>query len=59
VFHDATLTEMVARRPRTLSEFADISGVGERKLAAYGEDFLGVIRAHAEENEPVTDNAAE
>jgi ATP-dependent DNA helicase RecQ len=47
VFHDATLTEMVARRPRTLSEFSEISGVGERKLAAYGEHFLDVIRSHA------------
>jgi ATP-dependent DNA helicase RecQ len=47
VFHDATLSEMVARRPRTLSEFSQISGVGERKLEAYGEPFLDVIRSHA------------
>jgi ATP-dependent DNA helicase RecQ len=46
VFHDATLTEMVARRPRTLTEFAEISGVGERKLAAYGEEFLKIISAY-------------
>ncbi|HLQ24555.1 MAG TPA: DNA helicase RecQ [Acidiferrobacterales bacterium] len=62
VFHDATLTEMVARRPQTLTEFAELSGVGERKLAAYGADFLGVILAHAEQddkNEPVTGNAGE
>jgi ATP-dependent DNA helicase RecQ len=62
VFHDATLMEMVARRPQTLDEFADISGVGEHKLAAYGEDFLGIIRAHAQDNnetEPVTGNATD
>ncbi len=47
VFHDATLAEMVARRPRTLSEFAELPGVGERKLAAYGRDFLDVILAYA------------
>jgi ATP-dependent DNA helicase RecQ len=47
VFHDATLAEMVALRPQSLSEFAHISGVGERKLAAYGEEFVGVIRDHA------------
>lgn len=46
VFHDATLAEMVEQRPQTLSQFAQLSGVGERKLAAYGEDFLEVIRAH-------------
>ena len=47
VFHDATLAEMVALRPQSLSEFAHISGVGERKLAAYGEEFVGAIRDHA------------
>jgi len=46
VFHDATLAEMVALRPESLSQFAHISGVGERKLAAYGEAFVGVIRDH-------------
>ncbi|MBI5751550.1 MAG: DNA helicase RecQ [Hydrogenophilales bacterium] len=47
VFHDATLAEMVALRPQSLGEFAHISGVGERKLAAYGEAFLEVVQAHA------------
>jgi ATP-dependent DNA helicase RecQ len=46
VFHDATLAAMVERRPRTLHELAQISGVGERKLAAYGEEFIAVISAH-------------
>ena len=45
VFHDATLAAMVEARPRTLAELAQLSGVGERKLAAYGEDFLDVVRA--------------
>ena len=48
VFHDATLAEMVALRPQSLREFAHISGVGERKLAAYGEDFVAAIRDHGE-----------
>jgi ATP-dependent DNA helicase RecQ len=47
VFHDATLAAMVEQRPLTLSELAHISGVGERKLEAYGADFVAVIRAHA------------
>jgi len=47
VFHDATLAEMVALRPQNLAAFAHISGVGERKLAAYGEEFIAVIREHA------------
>jgi len=49
VFHDATLAAMAERRPQTLSEFAEISGVGERKLAAYGKHFLEVILAHVGE----------
>ena len=62
VFHDATLSEMVERRPQTLEEFANISGIGERKLAAYGKNFLEAIRAHAREDDkdaPVTDTASE
>ncbi len=47
VFHDATLAEMVKHRPQSLRELAGISGVGERKLAAYGEDFVGVVLACA------------
>ena len=47
VFHDATLAEMVEHCPRTRAELSHISGVGERKLNAYGEEFLYVIRAHA------------
>ena len=43
IFHDATLREMVERRPRTLDELAGITGVGETKLERYGEDFLAVI----------------
>jgi ATP-dependent DNA helicase RecQ len=45
VFHDATLAEMVRQRPQDPQALAALSGIGERKLAAYGEDFLQVIRA--------------
>ncbi|MEO1169708.1 MAG: DNA helicase RecQ [Pseudomonadota bacterium] len=47
VFHDATLREMASVRPGTLSAMARISGIGERKLATYGEDFLAVIADHS------------
>ncbi|MDB6082324.1 MAG: recQ 3, partial [Gammaproteobacteria bacterium] len=46
IFHDATLREMVARRPRTLGEFATIRGVGEGKLARYGQQFIETLREH-------------
>jgi len=44
IFHDATLREMAAMRPATLSEMGAIPGIGARKLEAYGEAFLGAIR---------------
>jgi len=47
VFHDATLAQLIEHRPQTLAEFARISGVGQRKLTAYGENFLKVILAHS------------
>jgi ATP-dependent DNA helicase RecQ len=46
IFHDKTLMEMAARTPRSAAELAGISGVGEAKLARYGEAFLEVIRGH-------------
>jgi ATP-dependent DNA helicase RecQ len=45
IFHDATLREMVNRRPTTMAAMAEISGVGTRKLEAYGEEFLSLIAA--------------
>ena len=47
VIDDATLAALIERRPQTLQEFSRISGVGERRLAAYGDDFLEVILTHA------------
>jgi ATP-dependent DNA helicase RecQ len=47
VFHDAALAEMARARPSTLDDLAGISGVGARKLAAYGEEILRVLSATA------------
>ena len=44
IFHDATLREMAQIRPRSLRDMALVSGVGERKLEAYGEAFLAVLK---------------
>jgi ATP-dependent DNA helicase RecQ len=46
IFHDATLREMAAVRPATQAELGAISGVGAKKLEAYGDAFLSVIRRH-------------
>jgi ATP-dependent DNA helicase RecQ len=45
IFHDATLAEIGRRKPKTLSDFLDIPGIGERKLERYGADFMDVIAA--------------
>ncbi len=47
IFHDATLREMVARRPRTREDFSGLTGVGETKLRRYADDFLAVITARS------------
>jgi ATP-dependent DNA helicase RecQ len=47
IFHDATLSEMTELQPQTLEQLSRISGVGERKLDAYGESFLDVILSHS------------
>ncbi|MDO9598640.1 MAG: DNA helicase RecQ [Azoarcus sp.] len=44
IFHDATLREIAVGRPASLSELGGISGIGDRKLEAYGEDILRVVR---------------
>jgi ATP-dependent DNA helicase RecQ len=44
VFPDATLLAMAALRPRDREALRTVSGVGETKLARYGEAFLAVIR---------------
>jgi ATP-dependent DNA helicase RecQ len=46
VFHDATLREIAQQRPLTLNQFAGIRGVGEVKLARYGERFIAAVRSH-------------
>jgi len=43
IFHDSTLMEMSSKRPASRSEMQFISGVGERKLDLYGQQFLACI----------------
>jgi ATP-dependent DNA helicase RecQ len=43
IFHDATLAEIARRSPQTLDDLQGISGIGEKKLQAYGEAVLRVI----------------
>ena len=44
IFHDRTLAEIAAVRPTSRAALERISGVGESKLARYGEAVLEVVR---------------
>jgi ATP-dependent DNA helicase RecQ len=50
VFSDRSLAEMATHYPQTPQRLLDIQGVGQRKLEAYGERFLEVIRAYCSEH---------
>ncbi len=43
IFHDATLRDMLARRPASLEQLLEVNGVGRAKLERYGEAFLEVL----------------
>ena len=44
IFNDASLRDMAQRQPTTLEDFATIAGVGQAKLARYGQQFVELIR---------------
>jgi ATP-dependent DNA helicase RecQ len=48
IFGDVSLREMAFYLPQDSDSFMQITGVGRKKLAEYGEVFLAVIRAFAE-----------
>ncbi len=47
IFHDATLRQIATKRPATLQELGTVSGVGENKLAKYGEQILETLSAES------------
>jgi ATP-dependent DNA helicase RecQ len=44
IFHDSTLREMAEQRPSTIRDMSHISGIGQKKLDAWGDAFLAAIR---------------
>jgi ATP-dependent DNA helicase RecQ len=51
IFHDATLRQIATDSPSTLGGLGRISGVGENKLARYGQQILDIVAAHAAERQ--------
>ena len=49
VFHDRTMLELAARRPRAVEDLAGITGLGEVKIARYGAALVALIAAYDRE----------
>jgi ATP-dependent DNA helicase RecQ len=45
IFHDATLAAIAALAPASLDELQGISGIGAKKLEAYGREVLRVVQS--------------
>ena len=46
IFHDSVLRDMAGLRPQTRALLGELPGIGAKKLDAYGDAFLEVIRQH-------------
>jgi ATP-dependent DNA helicase RecQ len=51
VFQDPSLEDMALKYPITLTELANIHGVGDGKAKEYGKDFIELIANYVEEND--------
>jgi ATP-dependent DNA helicase RecQ len=52
IFSNATLNQMAEQQPTTRKEFAKLSGVGDKKLEQYADDFMGLILEHQQKYPP-------
>ena len=43
IFHDATLRQIAVDSPASLTELASVTGVGDSKLAKYGQQILELL----------------
>jgi ATP-dependent DNA helicase RecQ len=55
VFGDTALRDMARRRPTTIAGFHSVKGVGEKKLADFGEEFIHCITQYCQQNGVATD----
>ncbi len=46
IFSDVSLRDMAAHKPKSLQEFQEMHGVGEKKLKEFGTIFLKAIKEH-------------
>ncbi len=55
VFSDTTLRDMARQRPITIAGFHSVKGVGEKKLADFGQEFIACIVAYCQQHGVETD----
>ncbi|THF88364.1 DNA helicase RecQ [Deinococcus sp. KSM4-11] len=48
IFTDASLKGIAELRPGSLATLGTVSGVGQRKLADFGDEVLGIVRDHSD-----------
>ncbi len=51
IFQDPSLEDMALKYPMTMSELANVHGVGDGKAKKYGKDFIRLISKYVEEND--------
>lgn len=51
VFSNAALAGIAHLRPTTLTELLDVPGVGPAKVKAYGEEIIGIVQSHLENDD--------
>ncbi len=55
VFSDTSLRDMARRRPTTIAGFHSVKGVGEKKLADFGQEFITCIANYCQQHGVATD----
>ena len=51
VFSNAALAGIAHLRPTTLTELLKVPGVGPAKVNAYGEEIIGIVQSHLEDDD--------
>jgi len=51
IFQDPSLEDMATKYPMSMSELANINGVGKNKAQKFGQPFIDFIAKYVEENE--------
>jgi ATP-dependent DNA helicase RecQ len=51
IFQDPSLEDMALKYPITMTELANVHGVGDGKAKKYGKDFIELIAAYVEEHD--------